>query len=48
MIKLSSIINTFESDLFVQYENALLPSHVKAINAMKCCRSDYGLKRIDN
>jgi hypothetical protein len=46
MITLSSIIDTFEPDLFAQYKDALLPSHLKAINAMKSCRSQYGLKML--
>jgi hypothetical protein len=39
MIKLSSIIKTFESDFLMQYQDKLLPSHKNALWAMKSCRS---------
>ena len=46
MIKLSSIIKTFESDLLVQYQKKLLPSHKNALWAMKSCRSSQSLKML--
>ena len=39
MIKLSTIIKTFETDLLVQYQDKLLPSHKNALWAMKLCRT---------
>ena len=46
MIKLSSIIKTFESDLLVQYQSKLLPSHKNALWAMKSCRTSQSLKML--
>ncbi len=43
MILLSSIINTFEKAFLEKYKNILLPSHKKALRAMKRCRSEQGL-----
>jgi hypothetical protein len=39
MIRLSSIIDTFEPALLVKYQARLLPSHRHALLAMKQCRS---------
>jgi Putative transposase/Transposase zinc-binding domain len=39
MIRLSSIINTFEAELLAQYGSRLLPGHQRALNAMKHCRT---------
>jgi integrase/recombinase XerD len=39
MILLSSIIQRFEAELLAQYHNSLLPSHRKALAAMKDCRT---------
>lgn len=39
MILLSSIIRLFETELRAQYHNSLLPSHLKALAAMKDCRT---------
>ena len=39
MILLSSIINTFEAEFMAQYADAILPSHRKALAAMKDCRT---------
>ena len=38
MIRLASIIETFERELYDQYADRLLPSHFKALSAMKHCR----------
>ena len=38
MITLASIIERFESDFLNQYQGAILPSHLHALNAMKRCR----------
>jgi hypothetical protein len=42
MIRLSSIIKTFEHELRAQYGDQLLPSHYKALSAMKHCRNSQG------
>jgi hypothetical protein len=39
MISLASIIERFESAYLTQYQHAILPSHRKALAAMKLCRS---------
>jgi len=39
MIRLSSIIKTFESEFLDQYQEQMLPSHRKALAAMKACRT---------
>jgi len=41
MIRLSSVIEQFESDFMVQYAARLLPSQAKALAAMKTCRNRY-------
>ena len=38
MITLARIIGQFESDFLHQYQGAILPSHLHALNAMKRCR----------
>ena len=43
MIAMATIIERFESDFFAQYQNAVLPSQRKALEAMKRCRSSSGL-----
>ena len=42
MILLSSIINKFEGRFFDRYRAAILPSHRKALWAMKRCRKKHG------
>jgi len=44
MIRLSEIIESFEDEFLAQYENALLPSHLKALEAMKRCRNSLSLQ----
>ncbi len=39
MILLSSIIKTFEAQFLAQYQDSILPSQLKALSAMKHCRS---------
>jgi hypothetical protein len=39
MILLSAIVQRFEAELLVQYRDSLLPSHFKALAAMKDCRT---------
>ncbi len=39
MIRLSSIIQQFESAFLAQYQGRILPSHRKALSAMKACRT---------
>lgn len=41
MILLSSIIAEFESQFLSKYETNVLPSHKKALAAMKCCRNEF-------
>jgi hypothetical protein len=39
MIRLSSIIETFEADFLTQYQDSILPGHAVALSAMKACRT---------
>jgi hypothetical protein len=39
MIRLATVIETFEADLLAQYGERLLPSHHRALAAMSTCRS---------
>jgi len=39
MILLSSLIQTFEAEFLNQYRGSILPSHLKALSAMKVCRN---------
>ncbi len=39
MILLSSVIETFEAEFLDQYQGSILPSHRKALEAMKICRT---------
>ncbi len=43
MITIASIIERFEFDFYAQYRNAILPSHRRALDAMKRCRSSSGV-----
>ena len=43
-MRLASIISAFEADFLTQYQSRLLPSHRKALAAMKGCRSQLGPK----
>ena len=48
MITLSSVINQFEADFLSVYRNQLLPSQIKALNALKICRTqDSPVMRVD-
>jgi hypothetical protein len=40
MILLSSLIKQFKSNFINRYQNSLLPSHLKAMNAMEICRTN--------
>ncbi len=40
MIRLSYIIKKFESSFLALYQGRLLPSHRKALSAMKICRTE--------
>ena len=42
MIRLATIINRFRDTFLQQYENFVLPSHVKALGAMIRCRQTHG------
>ena len=39
MIRLSSIIEQFEGELLAQYRGRLLPGHLRALSAMRSCRT---------
>ncbi|OGB30979.1 MAG: transposase [Burkholderiales bacterium RIFCSPLOWO2_12_FULL_61_40] len=43
MIAMAAIIERFESDYLRQYQNAILPSHRHALDAMKRCRTSSGV-----
>jgi hypothetical protein len=40
MIPLSAVITRFEADYLQQYSSTILPSHARALAAMKYCRTD--------
>ena len=40
MILLSTVINTFEDTFFTKYNRRILPSHKKALQVMKNCRTE--------
>ena len=44
MIRLSSIIQTFEAEFLAQHQEQMLPSHRKALAALKNCRSSQSPK----
>ncbi len=46
MIRLATIIEQFEADFIQQYQQQLLPSHLKALSAMKICRTQYSPKML--
>lgn len=46
MIRLAAIINTFEDRFMAQYSSSMLPSHRKALSAMKICRSNQSPKML--
>jgi len=46
MIRLASIIKTFETRFLAKYGATLLPSHRKALGAMKNCRSKHSPKML--
>lgn len=46
MRRLSSIIETFEAAFLSHYRNAVLPGHLRAIDAMKSCRTRRSLKML--
>ena len=41
MIRLATIIDQFETEFIQRYQAQLLPSHLKAMSAMKLCRSRH-------
>jgi hypothetical protein len=43
MILLSSVIQTFEAEFMATYQNTLLPSQRKALDALKQCRTTQSL-----
>lgn len=44
MIRLASVIDTFEADFLAQYRSRLRPEHTRALAAMKRCRTQASLK----
>ena len=44
MIRLATVIETFEADFLAQYQNRLRPEHARALAAMKHCRTPSSLK----
>jgi hypothetical protein len=44
MIRLASVIDTFESAFLAQYRERLLPEHRRALAAMKLCRTQASPK----
>ena len=46
MIRLASIIKQFEKDFIQQYSKQLLPSHLKALAAIKICRNTHSPKML--
>ncbi len=44
MIRLASIVKQYENEFIQQYSRRLLPSHFKAMNAVKKCRSTHSPK----
>jgi hypothetical protein len=46
MIRLASIVKQYENDFVEKYEWSLLPSHLKALNTIKICRSTHSPKML--
>ena len=46
MIRLASIIKTYEKEFKQKYKKHLLPSHLKAMSAIKICRSRHSPKML--
>jgi len=46
MIRLASIVKQFENDFIQKYQQNLLPSHFKALAAIKICRSTHSPKML--
>ena len=46
MIRLASIVKQFEKEFIQKYQQRLLPSHFKALNAIKICRSTHSPKML--
>ncbi len=44
MIRLANIIDQFGTDFIQHYQHQLLPSHLKAMSAMKLCRTSHSPK----
>ena len=44
MIRLATVIETFGADFLAQYRNQLRPEHIRALAAMKRCRTHSSLK----
>jgi len=44
MIRLATIIDQFETDFIQNYQKQLLPGHLKALSAIKLCRSSHSPK----
>jgi len=46
MIRLASIVKEYEKDFIRKYDESLLPSHLKALFAVKICRSTHSPKML--
>ncbi len=46
MIRLATIIDQFGTDFIHHYQHQLLPSHLKALSAMKLCRTTHSPKML--
>jgi hypothetical protein len=46
MIRLASVIETFEADFLAQYRDRLTPDHYRALAAMKQCRTQASPKML--
>ena len=46
MIRLATVIDTFEADFLTQYRGQLAPEHYRALAAMKHCRTQSSLKML--
>lgn len=44
MIRLATVIDTFEADFLAQHRNRLRPEHIRALAAIKQCRTQASLK----
>lgn len=46
MIRLASVLKIYEKDFIQKYQHCLLPGHLKAMSAIKTCRSSHSPKML--